>query len=336
MAIVCGLASGRNRHPLAVRDFDDIAAYKAWAARYPALAVILPTVITPRPGAHVYCYLDGRETFGKFKDGELRASSKQYVAAPPSNHPSGRNYQWFIPITSPRDIPVLPLHEIGFIPDNWYPEPKPETTHRFLVQGGVPAGVCPVVGCHPSVRDLGRLVSVGGVLPVELRECILKSLPKRGGQRNDRVFRLVRLLRDVLPKDAASPVLDRVLKVWWALARQVVTTKAFETTRRDFYRAWGRDVVPMSRSVPIVAMRSAAAGCPGDTGERIVAAARAVADSTGCFFLSERTAATAAGVGKTAARKWLKRLVEAGRLVVVKAGIPSATVREATTYRIPD
>jgi hypothetical protein len=86
LAVVTGAVSGG----LAVRDYDQIDAYLAWAGAHPEDANRLPTVRTAR-GFHVYGRLDA-EDYRTFADGELRADSKHYVLLPPSLHPDGPTY----------------------------------------------------------------------------------------------------------------------------------------------------------------------------------------------------------------------------------------------------
>src|SRR5262249_33720038 len=92
IAVILGSASGM----LACRDFDQEAAYHAWANEYPEWAAILPTVRTGR-GFHVYSTAS-EENFIALADGEYRADSGHYVLLPPSRHPSGLQYAWVVPL----------------------------------------------------------------------------------------------------------------------------------------------------------------------------------------------------------------------------------------------
>jgi hypothetical protein len=100
VAVICGTVSGSLR----VRDFDDPAAYEAWAARHPNWAALLPTVVTPR-GFHLYFRADLPDRVVNMGDGELRGGNG-YVVAPPSRHPSGGVYRWHG--DPPRDVPWVP------------------------------------------------------------------------------------------------------------------------------------------------------------------------------------------------------------------------------------
>ena len=90
LAVVLGAVSGG----LTCRDFDDEAAYHAWAAQNPDLAKTLPTARTGR-GFHVYFVSDLDHT-DKLGDGELRGKGA-IVVLPPSEHSSGVQYRWIIP-----------------------------------------------------------------------------------------------------------------------------------------------------------------------------------------------------------------------------------------------
>jgi hypothetical protein len=85
LAVLSGVAS----NGLVIRDFDDPAAYDAWASTRRGLK--LPTVKKAR-GFHVY--FRGPEGFAKYKDGEYRGTSGQYTLIPPSWHPEGGCYEW--------------------------------------------------------------------------------------------------------------------------------------------------------------------------------------------------------------------------------------------------
>lgn len=135
LAVVFGDASGG----LASRDFDDMAAYDAWAALHPQLAETLPTVATRR-GRHVYAAVEpGHEAsvrliLGKpdgtgaiaLADGELRCGVGCYSVLPPSVHPSGHVYRWIIPLPE-GPLPAVDLFAAGFLdvyatPESEFPE----------------------------------------------------------------------------------------------------------------------------------------------------------------------------------------------------------------------
>jgi hypothetical protein len=339
LAVVCGLASGRNNRPLCVRDFDELRAYAEWRDRYPSLAVILPTVLTPRPGAHVYCYLDGPEVFADLPDGELRASSRQYVVLPPSRHPSGRLYEWLTAPWSPADIPVLTLADTGFVPTGWLPpcRRRRASSHRPCTDPRIRANPrCDPLKPHNALcPPPGGLLRVDA-LPPEVRECVKRSLPVRRGERNSKLLALARSLKDVVHFDIPDALLVDVALAWWLAALPVIGTKDPGATVGDFIRAWDLAEVTMSQSVPRLAMRMAADKCAGPAKDKILAGARALAalSPNGTFFLSVRTAQEAARCGKSTAERALKSLEGDDTLKVVLRGVPSTWLRKATVYRL--
>lgn len=131
LAVVFGDVSGG----LASRDFDDMAAYDAWAAQFPQLAETLPTVATRR-GRHVYAAVEpGHEAsvrliLGKpdgtgaisLADGELRCGVGCYSVLPPSVHPSGHVYEWIVPLPE-GPLPTVDLFTSGFL--DVYAAPAP-------------------------------------------------------------------------------------------------------------------------------------------------------------------------------------------------------------------
>lgn len=116
-----GLIMGPVSGGLAIRDFDDLAAYKTWAAQFPEFSKTLPTVRTGR-GRHVYFRTNAAilEKFGhrkgalEFADGELRAWSGCYTLAPPSRHESGIGYEWMIPLPA-GELPLVDPRTAGMI-----------------------------------------------------------------------------------------------------------------------------------------------------------------------------------------------------------------------------
>ena len=108
LAVILGSASGR----LVCRDFDDMATYESWTARFPDLARTLPTVATAR-GRHVY-FQAACLTPRKLDDGEYRANGN-YCLLPPSLHPTGVRYAWLIP-PPVEDVPLIDPGKSGLLP----------------------------------------------------------------------------------------------------------------------------------------------------------------------------------------------------------------------------
>ena len=164
LAVIAGRVSGG----LAVRDFDQAAAYLAWAKAHPDDAARLPTVQTAR-GFHVYGRLRD-EQYHVLGDGELRADSKHYVLVPPSLHPDGCTYTW--------TIPLPPLGQrLPRLPKSLTQRQPKQTTQDNPRQ--------PTACAHD---DLDRVIA--------------GNLPPAPGHRNRCLFNLARALKGLVP-DAA-------------------------------------------------------------------------------------------------------------------------------------
>lgn len=124
LAVLTGPISGG----LVCRDFDTMAGYQAWAARYPNLARLLPTVATKR-GRHVLFV--GPQGFDKYSDGEYRADPGHYFLLPPSLHPSGVRYRWVIDLPD-GDLEVIedPV-AVGLRNANGESHPVPQVDRRI-------------------------------------------------------------------------------------------------------------------------------------------------------------------------------------------------------------
>jgi hypothetical protein len=332
VAVITGKASGGRDWVLAVRDYDQFAAYQEWADNYPELASQLPTVITPRPGAHVYCRLRGPEVFVKRPDGELRASRRQYVVLPPSRHPSGRSYRWYNRPCSLQEFLILDLKETGFIPTSTISSLKDysQYTKTFITQQTTSNrppnplnGMCPIWDAAPNLKTL----------PTPVREAVLRSLPRHSGERNERLLYLARSLADI-KRDTPPAEWVSVVLCWWWLAMPVIGTKTWDETWRDFRRAWNSGRLPISESRPFQLMAAAAAQSM-DPRLKIVNAVEALSESLGgTCHLSVRTAANVAGVSKSHAARLLTDLVHDEVLELVKPGTQSSRKRQAAVYRM--
>ncbi|HKZ83131.1 MAG TPA: bifunctional DNA primase/polymerase [Anaerolineae bacterium] len=107
LALICG---GLPR--LVVLDFDDSSAYAQWCVEH-SDAVPTYTVLTPRPGIHVYLYTCDTAPSFDFDGGETRGQGR-YVLSPPSTHPSGKPYTVLIdaPIRHVALRDVMPQQKI--------------------------------------------------------------------------------------------------------------------------------------------------------------------------------------------------------------------------------
>jgi hypothetical protein len=89
-----GIITGSLSH-LVVVDCDTIASAQYWSDRFPGSPL---TVRTGRGGVHIYYLAPSDHEIGNrakifHQPIDLRGNGG-YVAAPPSWHPSGKNYQW--------------------------------------------------------------------------------------------------------------------------------------------------------------------------------------------------------------------------------------------------
>ena len=326
IAVVPGPVSGG----FAVRDFDTVGGYREWVAAHPDLARSAPTVRTRR-GFHVWSRATrpSRPVYRRTPDGEFLSDGKHYAVVPPTRHPKGGEYAWVGgPPLGPSEFPLLDPFAAGFLVTSRSSAGEPRGHKAFC--SSAPSSVPlfdPVAGHSAGAEGLSD----------GIREAVLRTLPTGPGERNGRLHDFARALRDQVRDDAPPGQLYDAVSYWWRCALRVIGTKDFETTLRDFRRAFAAARVPMSQSRPVRALRRGAS-CGTDSASRLLGACHALAAETGgAFFLSARTAAAATGVGKSQADRLLKRLVAGGALAVVKKGEPSATGRRGTTwYRVPD
>ncbi|HZZ76906.1 MAG TPA: bifunctional DNA primase/polymerase [Gemmataceae bacterium] len=291
LALILGSVSGG----LAVRDFDDADAYRAWAASYPEDAGALPTVQTAR-GFHVYGHLD-REAYKKFSDGELRAKSSHYVLAPPSQHPDGPTYVWVNPLPARgQRLPALPKS----LRRDW----KRSTQQPKQL-----------IACVPSIRD----------------EAINATLPTGPGQRNRKVFDLARRLKAIPGLSKAE--LKEIVTEWHRRALPVIRTQDFQETWIDFQVSWGRIKIAHGttpRRAYQAALKASTTPIDGVVELGTLAEMCRILASTERrqrFFLSCRTVAEVFGVPRMRAYRWLEslqfhdviRLLKKGRLKARKA-----------------
>lgn len=326
VAIILGPVSGG----LACRDFDDAAAYRAWAARHPDLAHDLPTVATRR-GAHVYFLtkLTGRNV-EHLGDGELRVA-RCFNLAPPTLHPSGGAYRWVRP---PRAaLPLIDdLFEAGLA--------RSYREHRAdRANGGLQS-------TQTRTEAMGKggsfSTSVADGFPHDVQDAIVLTLPAAEGERNRRLFDLARRLR-ALPHLNDAPAASAVpyLREWHRLAVPVIGTKPFEDSLAEFLRAWKRVRFPHGQE-PLAMILQAARSAEfpeaadlfeGDAARLLVAVCRELqrAAGDGPFYLSCRKAGELIGLHYTRAADYLAMLADLGIVQVVEVG--SAETNRATRYR---
>ncbi len=305
LAVIMGKVSGG----LTCRDFDVAQRYNGWAEAHRDLARVLPTVQTAR-GFHVYCRTTGERT-RKLVDGELKVNG--YCLLPPSRHPSGRIYQWIVPL--PRQpLPLIGLQEAGW-------------------------GACDT----DSAEDTEGAADTSTLRTTDAIEAaILRTLPQRVGERNAKVFEFARELKALPPLADAHPRdLKRYVRQWHKAALPVIGTKPFEETWIDFSRAWPKVKYPAG-SGPLwdIFGKAEAAPVPPGASEyeqpqlrlliSICRELQRVAKDRP-FFLSCRTAGRLLGVDHHTAWRWLFLLVQDGVLDLVSVG--QLSTGKASEYR---
>lgn len=310
LAVVTGQVSG-----VAVRDFDRVASYVAWADAYPSDAAKLPTVKTAR-GYHVYGALD-RECYAVIGDGELRADSKHYVLLPPSIHPSGSVYSWLVPLPAPGQLlPRLPHSLVQGIPRQAQEAHVTQPTHSHMT----------CVRSNPNAS---------------IAEAIASTIPPGPDVRNRYVFELARALKAIIPK-ASRDELREIVRDWHARALPFIKTKDFTTTWCDFSRGWEAVKIPHGAALSHVAMTARASPLPEaafgydlPVMQELVSLCHALQQHHGpgkSWPLSCRMAAREIGVGHDTAARWIKLLLADGVLeLAVPAG--SKESRRAAEYR---
>lgn len=368
LAVVCGWISGWPGRKLACRDFDDEPGYRAWAARFPELAAILPTVRTRR-GLHVYFH-SPIEINQRYKrtdaDGELKATPSTYAVLPPSMHFGDGHeppviYQWAnpLPLHHPEKLPLFHPADIGLIPNHTH---NAKAIVSLMPVGGVTQAVFKSAlalagrgsGSEGGEGEAGdeseaQRQGVGEaaedsslVFGPEVWGAVARTLPDEPSERNARLFELARHLK-AIPHIADAPAadLEPVVRRWFERARPVITTKRWATTWSDFRTAWNRVRLPAGEGAYRTLMEVAAAPF-AEPKERLVAvccaldeaARKAGADR---FWLSCRTAASVCCFpgenGYRSAHRWLCRLVDRGVLALVNRGKAGPNSKQASEYR---
>jgi hypothetical protein len=308
-AVILGAVSGM----LGCRDFDSPEAYRRWKERNRSLAKTLPTVRTGR-GFHVY-FMVPREAFEVLGDGEYRADSAHYCVLPPSQHDSGRAYEW---IRKPKG----PLPEIDPVGDELIlpmlgraSAEEKKQTQSILTQPKQP------IAC----------------VPFSVADAISATLPTGPGQRNRRIFDLARQLKSIEDLDTSPPSLRSVFENWHQKALSVIRTKDFEESWSDFQIAWRRLRVPLKVTTVRMAFQAALAGpatfVDGSADLGALAALckfLSTASQDGRFFLAVGTVATLFCISKTTAWRRLQSLEFDQIIQLVSKG--SLKDRQASTW----
>jgi hypothetical protein len=286
LAVILGAVSGM----LGCRDFDCREAYRRWKERNRSLARTLPTVRTGR-GFHVY-FTAPREAFEVLGDGEYRADSGHYCVLPPSQHESGRTYEW---IRSPKGrLPEIdPVGDELILPMRG--RPSAERTEQTQ---GIPNKPTQPIACVSQ----------------SVTEAIAATLPTGPGRRNRQIFDLARQLRSIAGLDDSPSSLRFIFETWHRLALPVIRTKEFDESWGDFQIAWRRLKVPARATTVQLAYQAALSRPLAIDGSADLGALAAMCktlssgSNDGRFFLAVGTVATLFGISKTTAWRRLQSL----------------------------
>lgn len=295
------IVTGSVSNGLYIRDFDDVDSYHQWVEKYPHFACQMPTVRT-RNGYHVY----GRwhtEHFTKYKNGEFRGTPKQFTIGAGSFHDEGI-YYWIDGQPSYDEIRHIDPIEAGLL------RAKP------VKQAGDMVG--------------NKLIYCG---PTHVAELIRRHIPHGEGERNYRIGKLVSSIKKDLKIGDYNEALP-IFNEWFNKSYDVIGTKDYAVSATDFSCYWKACDIDNITHDPLAEASECAS--VGDTLlDKLRNFCQSLAISAdGNFFLSERSFGKEVNIPKTTARRVLHAAIAQGWLEVVEKGIPSATMRKATVYRL--
>lgn len=327
LAVVAGKVSGG----LTILDVDLMELYEKWREQNPGLAEKLPTAETSR-GRHVYfrSELDKSKKYGKID----LISERKYALLPPSIHGDGSEYRWIIPLpANVSELPLLDPSEWGLEKFTEETEDREDPEDRKDVKD---------TERHRSHKgEEGCLDYLDKELKKEVEKAIDATLPQKQGQRNDAVFPLCQWLKGIpelrdLPAREHKPI----VKEWHGRAYDVIGTKPFTDTWKDFVHAWKRVKWPKGNVMLSQAVKKAlrAEAVLPEAEEYDIPEARlllrvcyelqqGMGDKP--FFLASRIAGGIIGVSHRTAYKLLEMFVEDGKLQVIE----EYTKKKATRFR---
>lgn len=362
VAVVLGDVSGS----LVCRDFDKLQAYQNWSASFPELARMLPTVETGDSGRHVYCRSEfpigelrkrgelPDNAYFDLGDGECRVD-RCYCALPPTMHPNGRRYSW---LNSPEQgIPQIDFLGAGFRKPWDVTEKDREDQRRqkstechregeervplpAIIETSNFASKCTSSGEFSPLAI--ESINPASTLGLRIESVILETLPKREGERNNKIFELARTLK-AIPEfaDAQANNLKEIVRQWHTQALPVIGTKPFDLTWSEFIHGWKRVKFPKGQE-PMIQIVARARALPlppeaeqyeSEASRRLVSICRELARSStsGIFFLSVRSAGELINVSPMHASRLFEMMEADGVLAVVELG--SNKTQKATRFR---
>jgi hypothetical protein len=259
----------------------------------------------------MHVYIEGHfDGIRHISNGELRGSGG-YCLVPPSIHPDGEPYQWVNPFLNGNLLAINP-EDAGFI-DNV----TEQTEHTEAI-----------------------------VIDDFFDNVILKTLPKRHGIRNRKIFDFARALKS-LPQfsDADPKNLREFVQKWHKRALPYIRTKEFEEIWIDFLKAWpkirhklGDELMEQifEKAVKLEPPNVAVEKYPANPKVQIlVSLCRELQRAAGenPFYLAARTAGRLLGVSHMQANRWLFLLESDGILRIVCKGGTAETARKATRFK---
>ena len=315
IAIVAG-----NISQLVVRDFDDVEKYRQWKNNHPELAAKAPTVATAS-GFHVYVTMDPipRLRVSGVGSGELRGTGA-YVVAPPSIHPSGKQYSWTIPLSNQLPKVTFADLDLEHFSSNFTEEDRRRTEDDRLQK--------PWKRREREKDELGR----------DIQRAIEASIPCEIGQRERKLFELARRLKAFDEQSIDAQLI--IFESWWKLSCSIVGTKSYEVSMNAFLRCVSNATTQLDDIIGVCIERAKAKPMPkwstrfNSQCQLLAAICRELQDVNGSepFFLSCRSAGDAIGVSHTLANTYLQLFVRLKQLTIVKLG--SVGGRRATRYRM--
>ena len=325
IAAVCGC----DWNGLTSIDFDILAGYDEFRSRNAALARSAPTYRSGRDGGGVQVWVKSAATnTTKFQFGDIKGRGGLAIC-PPSKHPTGRRYEWVVPLAA------LPEVEIDKLKLEMMP---------IRPAGGVAESEENIESAEESreVEEIFSALSALSTTPVD--QIIAATLPAVEGQRHRRIFELARRLKGHADyANKKSTALEPIVREWHRRALPIIGTKPWDDTWSEFLTALPRVRTPYGAgSVNQAFERACSAELPPAAAARYEATpARLLyllcreldrASRPEPFYLSNKVAADLLAIDSMQAWRYFKRMIAEGTLDVAT----SHTASRATRYRFTE